>query len=213
MSRSLKYDIPGPDWRRSLEELREQGWRGLFQPELAAAEDLVVEIGFGRGEFLWDLAAESPKTAFLGIELSWKRVLKLARRMARAEFNNVRLVQGRAQDVVAEGLPEASVREFWINCPDPWPKKRHAGRRLVQPAFTALLASRLVPGGIVQLATDHPPYAEQMHEVLSRTPSLENVYGARPWVHEVPGRRPTAYELEWRALGRQLHFFAYRRRA
>jgi tRNA (guanine-N7-)-methyltransferase len=192
VARVLKYDIPGTDWRIPLA--------------------LVVEIGFGRGEFLMDLALRHPEQAFVGIEVSFKRPLKMARRLARPELRNVRLVEGTAEAVLRDALEDASVSRFWINFPDPWPKKRHFKRRLLQPPFAALLARRLVPGGELHVATDHPGYAEWIDLVLSKTPGLENLAAPRPFLREAPDdRRPTAYELEWRALGRGLFFFRYRR--
>ncbi|MCA9512601.1 MAG: tRNA (guanosine(46)-N7)-methyltransferase TrmB [Myxococcota bacterium] len=213
MARKLKYDMPGPDWRRSIDEVRERGWEGVFAPELAPPLRLVVEIGFGRGEFLVAQAAARPDVAFVGVELSFKRVLKLARRMARGELRNARLVLGRGETVVDELLAPASVDEFWINFPDPWPKKRHAKNRLVQPPLVHALATRLVPGGVLHAATDDPAYAEQMDEVFAGEPLLENANAPLRWRPEVPGRMHTAYEEQWRAEGRPLHFFAYRRRA
>ncbi|MCZ6463909.1 MAG: tRNA (guanosine(46)-N7)-methyltransferase TrmB [Proteobacteria bacterium] len=212
MSRRLKTDIHGPDWRRGIDDLRERGIPAAFAPELEPPLHLVVEIGFGRGEFLKDLAQRSPETAFLAIDASHKRVLKMARRLALGELRNIRLVAARAEIVVEDMLLPESVACFWINFPDPWPKKRHHRRRLIQPQLIARLATRLVPGGVVWAATDHVEYAQQIHEVLSKEDALENDYAPAPWRREVPGRMVTAYELEWRAEGRTLHFFAYRRR-
>ena len=212
MSRTLKTDIPGPDRRVSLDEAREKGWEALFAPDLAAPLRLVVELGFGRGEFLRGLAEAAPAAAHLGIDRSHRRVLKLARRIARTEERNIRLIDGRAEELVEQALAEASVSACWINFPDPWPKLRHQRRRLVQPGFVATLATRLVPGGELHLATDHAGYAEQMAQVLSAEPLLENAL-ASPFVGEVPGRPCTAYEAMWRAEGRPLHFFTYRRRS
>lgn len=212
MSRTLKTDIPGPDRRVSLDEAREKGWEALFAPDLAPPLRLVVELGFGRGEFLRGLAAAAPTAAHLGIDRSHRRVLKLARRIARTEERNIRLIDGRAEELVEQALAEGSVSACWINFPDPWPKLRHQRRRLVQPDFVAKLATRLVPGGELQLATDHAGYAEQMAEVLAAEPLLENAL-ASPFVGEVPGRPCTAYEAMWRAEGRPLHFFTYRRRS
>jgi tRNA (guanine-N7-)-methyltransferase len=173
----------------------------------------VVEIGFGRGEFLLDLAEQNPDQPFLGIEYSAKRVLKLARRLARTELTNVRLIEAPAQDVVADALPDEGVAGFWVNFPDPWPKKRHFKRRLIQPEFVVLLTRRLVPGGWLEFATDHEAYAEWVDEILSDSPELANLHAPRPWLTEPPaGRKPTAYELEWRAQGRGFHFFSYQRR-
>jgi tRNA (guanine-N7-)-methyltransferase len=212
VGRRLKLDIPGPDWRVGADELRTRGVRAVFAPELGPTAPLVVELGFGRGEFLLHLAAGAPEVAHLGVELSHKRVLKLARRLARTELRNVRLVEARAELVVRECLSPGSVQAFWVNFPDPWPKKRHHRRRLLQPELVKELAVRLAPGGELHVATDHVAYAEAIHLALSGEPLLENAAAPAAWLAEVPGRKPTAYELEWRAEGRPLHFLEYRRR-
>jgi tRNA (guanine-N7-)-methyltransferase len=213
MSRSLRYDIPGCDWRVALPDLVESGWRTCFAADVPPQAELVVEIGFGRGEFLLDLAESSPDTAFLGVEYSFKRTLKLARRLARTPLRNVRLVCATGEAVLAEALPEAGVRAFWINFPDPWPKKRHAQRRLIQPGIAALLARRLAPGGVLHVATDDPVYAEWIDGVLAVEPALENAWAPEPFRRDVDDRKPTAYELMWRAEGREFHFFRYVRRS
>lgn len=212
MSRRLKYDIPGPDRRVAIEDARAKGWEALF-PEQPRPLRLVLEIGFGRGEFLADLAARAPEVAHVGVEVSWKRVLKMARRLARGELANVRLVHGLGEQVVAEAIAPGSLDAAWINFSDPWPKKRHHARRLVQPALVAALAERLRPGGVLHVATDDVGYAEHIDAVLAAEPRLANDFAPDRWRAEVPGRTPTAYELEWRAEGRPLHFWAYRRRA
>jgi tRNA (guanine-N7-)-methyltransferase len=212
VTRALKYDIPGPDWRVGFEEAAEKGWAATFGVAPSALR-LSVDLGFGRGEFLWAQAEADPEGCHLGVDYSFKRVLKMARRLARSELRNVRLVEGPAQRVVSELLPHASVHTFWINFPDPWPKKRHHRRRFVTPAFVRELALRLVPGGELHMATDHEAYAEVMDTALSGEPLLENRFAPDRFRREVPGRVPTAYELEWRAEGRACHFFVYRRRA
>ncbi len=211
MGRRLNHDIPGSDRRVTPEEVAEKGWPALFGPALASAP-LVVEIGFGRGEFLVDLATQAPEVAHLGVEYSTKRVLKLTRRVARLPLENLRLLRARGESVVEDLLCAASVATFWINFPDPWPKKRHIRRRLIQPRLVALLADRLIPGGQLHVATDHQGYAEQIDAVLAAEPQLVNVYAPDAWRSEVPERLPTAYELEWRAEGRPLHFWHYCRR-
>ena len=214
MSRTLKTDIPGPDRRVTIEEVRAKGWDALFAPELAAPIGaLVVEIGFGRGEFLRQLAAESPGVPHLGVELSWKRVLKMARRIAKAGDPNIRMICARGEDALQEGIADASVRSFWINFSDPWPKARHHRRRLVQAPFVQQVAKRLLPGGLLHIATDHAPYAEHIDAVLRDESLLENALAPAPFLPEIPGRPVTAYEAMWRAEGRPLHFFSYARRA
>jgi tRNA (guanine-N7-)-methyltransferase len=209
VSRTLKYEIPGVDWRVSLVTVKREGWARIFGTDVREPLPLVVDIGFGRGEFLMNLAAQDPETAFVGIEYSFKRVLKLARRLARTELRNLRLVEAPAQEVLRDAIADASVACFWINFPDPWPKKRHFKRRLVQKKFAALLERRLSPGGVVQIATDHTGYAEWIDAVLSHQPGLENRYAPQPFRPAAPGRTITAYEAEWRALGRPLYFFCY----
>jgi len=210
MSRALNYEIPGIDWRLRPEHVRD-GLAELFRSGNAPRQ-LTVEIGFGRGEFLIEQARNAPDTAFLGIEMSHKRCLKLARRLARTELTNVRLIEMRAEHAVSELLPWSAVSRFWINYPDPWPKKRHLGRRLIQPEFVRDLALRLAPGAAVAIATDHTDYASTIDACLAQEPMLENAYAPEPFLREVSGRMPTSYEIEWRALGRELHYFKYRRR-
>jgi tRNA (guanine-N7-)-methyltransferase len=217
VSRKLKYDIPGRDHRIAPDEFGEAPslarWREIFAPDVDDVSELVVDIGFGRGEFLIDLARREPKRAFVGLERSFKRTLKMARRLARLEIANVRLVEVLAEQGIADLFPADSIGCAWINFPDPWPKDRHARRRLVQPAFIAALAQRLAPDGIVNLATDDPHYAEQMDAVLSDEPLLVNRYAPAAFRSETSGRVATAYELEWRALGRSFHYFSYGRSA
>ena len=212
MSRRLKFDIPGPDLRVDKDQVREKGWEALFADDLPHPFPMVVEIGFGRGEFLRQLAALRPQVAHVGVEVSFKRVLKLARRLARSGIRNIRLVEGTGEETVRELLPESSVETFWINFSDPWPKKRHHRRRLIQPPFLRDLAVRLQPGGRVEIATDHEDYAEWIERVLAAEPLLENIHTPQPFLREVPGRMRTAYQIEWLREGRSLCFWSYRKR-
>lgn len=212
MSRTLKYDIPGVDWRRSMADAYEFGVASLFEPEYRVPFPLVVEIGFGRGEFLLELAAKHPEFAFLGVEVSWKRVLKMARKVARAELENVRLVAGRGEAILDDCLPEGGVQEIWVNFSDPWPKVAHAHRRIFQPAFIRSAARVLEPEGVLHVATDDAVYAEQIDEVLRGETRLRNLYAPKPYAREVPGRIATSYEQDWLTRGRKMHFFDYQRR-
>ena len=210
MARRLRTDIPGPDWRVAPAALRDPGPERLYPARLPRPLALVVDVGFGRGELLLELAGSAPERAYLGIEHSMKRVLKMARRLAKTEIDNVRLVQAGAEAVVAELAP-ASVAAFWVNFPDPWPKKRHHRRRLLQAGFVRALALRLAPGGSLEVATDHEEYAEWIHAVLAAEELLANRCAPLPFRREPPERPATAYELEWRAQGRPAHYFSYLR--
>ena len=215
MSRTLKYDIPGEDPRREVSEVADAGWKALFEPGsgLESVEDrsMVVEVGFGRGEFLLALAAESPKVAFVGIEVSFKRTLKMARKVARAGLRNVRLLEARAETAMSELFEKGQLGAIWVNFSDPWPKARHAHRRVIQQAFVRDAATRLAADGALYIATDDVPYAHQINEVLEAEAMLENRYAPWPFLAEVAGRTRTGYEEQWRAEGRPMHFFAYGR--
>ena len=108
-------------------------------------------------------------------------------------------------------LADESVATFWINFPDPWPKRRHLSRRLIQRSFLDLLVAKLIPGGHLEVATDHRAYAGWIDQRLRGTPGVENVLAPDPYRSELPGRFCTAYEAMWREEGRPLHFWRYRR--
>ncbi len=217
MPRTLKFDIPGRDFRIYSDEFAEPPslarWAELFADDVPVLRDLVVDIGFGRGEFLIDLAKQSPDRAFVGIERSFKRTLKMARRLPRLGIRNVRLLESDAQVAIPEFFPENSIASACINFPDPWPKERHGPRRLVQGPFISDVVHRLVDGGELDLATDDPTYALQIADVLAAEPRLENIYAPEPYRRDCRGRSPTAYELEWKSIGRTCCYFAYRKRA
>ncbi len=190
-----------------LEPLRREG------PALClGAGPLVLEIGFGRADLLMALAPARPEARFLGVERSRKRVLKAARRVARAGLGNVRLVCSSAETLLADALPEAALAECWIHCPDPWPKRRHRGRRLFQPGLVAALERALGPGGRLFASTDDPPYARWIDEALRAAPGLSNAHAPHPWSDAPPPRPATAYEREWLAAGRAIAYFEYRKR-
>lgn len=216
MSRKLAYDVPGRDFRVYLDEYGPAPslarWREIFAPDVPRAAGFVVDVGFGRGELLLHQAQRDPGRPFIGIERSFKRTLKMARRLARLRVGNVRLIEGAAQEALRDFVPEAFIAVAWVNFPDPWPKDRHARRRLVQAPFLRDLVLRIVPGGVLHVATDDPAYAAQMAEVLAGEPRIENLYAPEAHRRAPPDRLATAYELEWRALGRRGYYFAYRRR-
>jgi tRNA (guanine-N7-)-methyltransferase len=135
---------------------------------------LIVEIGFGMGQATAEIAAARPEVNFLGIEVHEPGVGALLKRIGELELENLRIVQHDAVQVLQQMIPPASLAGVCVFFPDPWHKKRHHKRRLIQPLFVSLLASRLAPGGVLHCATDWQPYAEQMLEVLSAEPLLVN---------------------------------------
>ena len=144
---------------------------------------LVVEIGFGMGQATAQIAALRPDADFIGIEVHAPGVGGLLQRIDQAALTNLRIVQHDAVEVLEQMLAPASLAALHVVFPDPWQKKKHHKRRLIQPAFAALLASRLAPGGRLHCATDWQPYAQQMLAVLAAEPLLANTaegYAPRP---------------------------------
>ena len=143
----------------------------------------ILEIGFGMGETTAAIAAAHPENDYLGIEVHTPGVGSLLKLIDERSVGNLRLIQHDAVEVLREMISPGSLDGAHIFFPDPWPKKRHHKRRLVQPDFVSLLASRIKSGGYVHLATDWQEYAEQMLAVLSAEPMLANTaagYAPRP---------------------------------
>ena len=164
---------------------------------------LVVEVGFGMGEATAEMAAAQPDHDVLAVDVHTPGQGNLLRLVERRGLTNVRVADGDARVLLAEMLPTASVAAVRVFFPDPWPKTRHAKRRLVTPAFVALVADRLVDGGTLHLATDMAAYAREAREVLAATPGL--VLAEPPW------RATTRFERRGGRAGRPAHDLAARR--
>jgi tRNA (guanine-N7-)-methyltransferase len=190
----------------AAETLRERGLRACL-----GADRVVLELGFGRAELLLELASSNPGRVYLGVEVSRKRVLKAGKRAARHEIGNVFMIHAPAEYVLERVLPAGCVEECWVNCPDPWPKKRHWRRRLVQAPLVEKLARALVPGALLHISTDHEGYRDWIADVLAKQSAFENLHAPAAFSATRPERRETAYEAEWRAEGRTMAYFDYRR--
>jgi tRNA (guanine-N7-)-methyltransferase len=138
----------------------------------------VLEIGFGMGQATAQIAAALPGTDFIGIEVHPPGVGGLLKLIGEQQLTNLRLIRHDAVEVLDEMIAPASLAGVHIFFPDPWHKKRHHKRRLIQPAFVSALVTKLAPGGRLHCATDWQPYAEQMLEVLSAEPALVNCAGS-----------------------------------
>ncbi len=134
----------------------------------------VLEIGFGNGEALLDMAAHQPERDFIGIEVHEPGVGHALLGAQTRALKNLRLMSHDAVEALTQQFVPSSLDEILIFFPDPWPKKRHHKRRLIQPAFVELLANRLKPGGMLRLATDWQPYAEHMLQVLDGCAELRS---------------------------------------
>jgi tRNA (guanine-N7-)-methyltransferase len=135
---------------------------------------VILEIGFGMGRTTADIAEAHPEKDYLGVEVHTPGVGSLLKEIQARQLSNIRIIQHDAVEVLVHMLPDAAFAGIHIYFPDPWPKKRHHKRRLIQPEFVSLLAQKLAPGGYLHCATDWEDYANQMLEVLGREASLRN---------------------------------------
>ena len=172
-----------------------------------------LEIGFGNGETLAELAAAHPDRNFLGIEVHRPGVGHLLLALERLGLDNVRVLRDDAVAVLREGLADAALAGVYLFFPDPWPKKRHHKRRIVQPALVRELARVIRPGGLFHAATDWEPYARHMLEVLDAHPAAFcNSAGAGSFAPRPADRPLTKFERRGQRLGHGVYDLIYRRR-
>ena len=171
----------------------------------------ILEIGFGMGETTAAIAQARPDDNFLGIEVHGPGIGSLLKRVDELALSNLRVIRHDAVDVIAAMIPHASLAGIHVFFPDPWPKKRHHKRRLLQPAFVHALALRLAPGGYLHAATDWEDYAEAILATLTAEAMLENtVDGFAPR----PAYRPlTKFEARGLKLGHRTRDVMFRRRS
>jgi tRNA (guanine-N7-)-methyltransferase len=171
----------------------------------------VAEIGFGNGDNLLSLAASRPAEDFLGVEVHRPGVGRLLLQLAERGLANVKVVCQDAVELLERNLTSQSLDEILILFPDPWPKKRHHKRRLVQPPFIALVADRLKDGGTLRLATDWEPYAAEMLTTLAAEPRLRNVAADGGFIRRPAERSPTRFELRGERLGHKVWDLEFQR--
>jgi tRNA (guanine-N7-)-methyltransferase len=212
----LRAGRMGPGQQRALDEL---GPRFVlpFAPQpldfavlFGRSAPTVLEIGFGMGDATAQVAAALPGTDFIGIEVHRPGVGALLKRIGERRLTNLRLVQHDAVEVLEQMIPPGSLAGVHIWFPDPWHKKRHHKRRLIQGDFVARLATRLAPDGYLHCATDWLPYAQQVLEVLAAEPAL---LSAASGFAPKPAWRPlTKFEARGMKLGHGVYDLLYRRR-
>jgi tRNA (guanine-N7-)-methyltransferase len=194
---------------RALEGLR-LPWPAPWATIFGREAPLLIEIGFGSGPFLLDVARKQPDANVLGVEIHLPGIRKAEERLARAEQANVRLVQATAEQTLWALCSPGSVHGLIVNFPDPWPKAGHQQRRLLNGRFLHLAATRLVPGASLDIATDDAAYATAITGLLEQSP----YFTARldvPLVTEDNKRLRTKYELKAMAEGRVCSYFYWQR--
>ncbi|MCC6302105.1 MAG: tRNA (guanosine(46)-N7)-methyltransferase TrmB [Gammaproteobacteria bacterium] len=160
-----------------------------------------LEIGFGMGDSVLDMARRHPERDHLGVEVHRPGIGRLLGALAGEDLGNVRILCADAVQVLRHMIPDAALEAVFLFFPDPWPKKRHHKRRIVQPQFVELVARRLRPGGIFHLATDWEDYARHMLAVLEPSPSFTNSAGAGNYAPRPESRVLTKFERRGERLG------------
>jgi tRNA (guanine-N7-)-methyltransferase len=170
-----------------------------------------LEIGCGKGGFLLSRARTNPHLRLLGIEWANKFFKYAADRMARWGLTNVRLMRTDAKYFVMRNLPPACVDVLHLYHPDPWPKKRHHKRRLVQPEFVGAAIRVIAPGGRWLVQSDHAEYFEQIERLLGARPELAAIEWTQAEADPEPDWRGTNFEIKYAREGRTIHRAAFRR--
>jgi tRNA (guanine-N7-)-methyltransferase len=172
-----------------------------------------LEIGFGAGEVIGSLAEHHPDIDYVGIEVHRPGVGRLLLRAEQAGLRNLRVICADAVEVLRDGIADDSFDEILVFFPDPWHKKRHHKRRLIEPVFVAALSAKLRAGGVLRLATDWQAYAEQMLAVCNASPGFESVSADGTYVPRPDFRPPTRFERRGARLGHGVWDLAYRKLA
>ncbi len=172
---------------------------------------LRVEIGVGNSDFLIRVAERAPSYNYLGFEYCMRRVLKFLKRVHAAELEQIRMLAEDARRALHELFAPDSVDHFYVNHPDPWPKRRHAKHRLVQPKNTTQMRRLLRVGGGISLRTDSGEYAAQMLEVLDATPGLVNLSGPGEFASSPFAPHSTPFEQKFLARGQPIYYLEYSR--
>ena len=178
----------------------------IFQNSLP----ITVEIGFGMGSSLIDMACKRPDTNFLGIEVHKPGIGKVLKGIEKLGIENLKLICHDAAEVFNNAFEDETLDRVLVLFPDPWPKKRHAKRRIIQPEFVSKVSEKLKNNGCIHLATDWSPYAEHMIEVLDKIPSLSNAIAPNVF-WENPERPETKFEKRGKKLGNRIWDLLYQK--
>lgn len=173
--------------------------------------DVIVEIGFGNGQSTWRMAQNEPDYNFIGVEVHKPGVGQLLMALDEHHIENLRIVNEDAVQFLKRRIPAGSLAGVRIYFPDPWPKKRHHKRRIIQPDFINLLAQCISAGGILHLATDWQPYADHMLEVMATSSDFKNLSADGDYCERPAWRPRTKYEERGENLGHEVRDMLFER--
>jgi tRNA (guanine-N7-)-methyltransferase len=202
----LRQGRTTPAQKRALEELLPKYGIAFSDQQIRSSRPLVLEIGSGMGETTLEIAKSHPEADFIAVEVHGPGVGSLLNAIEREKLANLRVIRHDALDVLEHMFADGSLAAIHLFFPDPWPKKRHHKRRLVQPEFAALAARKLAPGGILHTATDWPEYADHIAAVISASSFFEEAEAG------LVARPVTKFESRGRRLGHAVRDLVFRRR-
>ena len=182
-------------------------WREIFEND----HPLKLEIGFGNGKFLLEMAIREPEHNFIGIDFYHKGIRKIITRIEKLQMKNIRILYGDARQKIPPIFKDGGLKMVYINFPDPWPKKRHTKRRLITPPFVDTIASKLSPGGEIHMATDSESYADEMLQCLEAEPRLKNLCGSGKFLESRADFPQSKYEKNFINAGDKIYYMEFQK--
>ena len=182
-----------------------------WQSQFGNQNPLKLEIGFGMGNFLIEMAAQEPHINFIGMDFYHKGIRKLMTRIKKLQLENIRVAYGDVRFKIPLLFKDHELNAVYINFPDPWPKKRHIKRRLIKPDFVRILGGKLVQEGRVYLATDFEPYAIEILEYFNSDSSFRNLDPRSGFLESRDDLPKTKYQKNFINAGHKIYYLEYSR--
>lgn len=205
--RHVKYDdqvLFVPDYYEDFSPEDFPGWEKIFGND----QSVYVEFCSGNGTWIAEKAKEFPQINWVAVEKRFDRVRKIWSKAKNEGLSNLLVVSGEAWVTSQNLFPQGSVKQAFINFPDPWPKKRHAKHRIVQTPFAEELRRLVCPGGVVTIVTDDPTYSGQIQEVMGELEGAQSLH-PRGYTNEFKGYGTSYFDALWRGLGREIRYHQY----
>ena len=199
-----KFSIKDPCF---LDIETQPDWKNIFKN----SNPLNLEIGFGMGDFLIEMATREPHNNFIGIDFTTSGVQSLLTKVKARQLGNVRVVYGDARNKLSALFKDNELETIYVNFPDPWPKKRHLNRRLINPKFVNLIVQKLGSDGHIYLATDSESYAQQIMEYFDAEPFCQNMNQPSGLLNNRNGLPKTKYEKSFIYAGDKAYYLDYSR--
>jgi tRNA (guanine-N7-)-methyltransferase len=203
----ISFDEISEDHPFFLDVDESQDWASTFDNDFP----LKLEIGFGTGNFLIEMAIREPNSNFVGLDFYHKGIRKVITRINKLQLENIRIVYGDAREKIPQIFADKELSEIYINFPDPWPKKRHIKRRLIKPQLIKSLSQKLVSKGEIRVATDSKNYAEEILINFQSEPSLSNKNGKLGYQNKREDTPKTKYEKNFLSLGDKIYYMDFKK--